>query len=1063
MPEISIIFIPTPFSLDPSTALHSVLSSEFQDWELWLPEAILETYGFQDDRIRTFSWLEVGISKSEEEDPEFDLHEIIDRIVLKTKGRYLSWIDSSHYWHPKKIGMQHKILEINPNVGIAWNQSAINLDNETGANSKNEVSHDYFVSENLAVSLLGNDVLNGWSNALVRRSAWENRHIQLGLYVTFNTLIFASVDWFASLAINQKSIVIFGVQTTQIEDLFYSDFFDLFRQFSIENKIYQRLINALNQWMPNRLFFDWQSKALDNIHKRAIAHGLDLLYQVYYNATSIDGDLLSSLLDQEYPESKLTEDKYINRDLRNKSIKVLSDFISAEMSALNHAIDYTSFSELCIQTARTITLMELDIFSCRVDQYIPLNSSKKWLSHLAVHTEPYISVGIPVYNGEVTIAETIQSVLSQTFTNFELIIVDDGSTDRTTEIIQAIKDPRIRLLSFKNAGLAVSRNHIITSARGSYISFLDADDLWTKDKLADQYQALLNTPSAAVAYSFTDYIDGSSRWLRSGSHIIVNGDPLGYLLLTDFLENGSNALICRSACEQIGGFDENFSSAADWDFFLKLAMRYLFVCVPKPQILYRLTDHSMSSQVLQQERDCLQVLEAAFSSIPEFFQRLRPQSYSNLYLYLTYRALVAEPTPNNRKAALYFLQSAIRVNPLAQVNIDRFVDLLTTCTLYAHNDYLLPPTFQVQDLFELTHAVPYPLVSVIIPAYNAANTIGETIASVQAQTLRDWEMIVIDDGSTDETVIVVEAIGDPRIHIYRYPNAGQGESRNRGACHATGEFFAFLDADDLWLPDKLERMVKAIGEHPQAAVAYSWIDHIDENGNFLTRACDYTRQGYVYDKLLLSDFIAGGSNLMLWRGAFGMVGGFNPDFPPAEDRDMWLRLSEKFHFVAIEAPLLRYRQVPQSQSANVTRMERSQRRVIEAAFDRAPNNFPFTELPELLPYYKRQVLANTYKYLTFKQLDAPVDQASARIALRLFRVVLDHEPTLFQQHRYFVLKLWLRIWLATILSPPVMVWVLQRFRTFHRLHRDLLGYTRMSLRDLLPDDLRKRYAKLTDG
>lgn len=135
---------------------------------------------------------------------------------------------------------------------------------------------------------------------------------------------------------------------------------------------------------------------------------------------------------------------------------------------------------------------------------------------------------------------------------------------------------------------------------------------------------------------------------------------------------------------------------------------------------------------------------------------------------------------------------------------------------------------------------------------------------------------------------------------------------------------------------------EAMYQTRQPAVSYSWVDWVDICGKFIQRGCDYTTNGYVYPQLLLSDFIAGGSNAMIWRGAFYQVRGFNPEFPPAEDRDMWLRLAEKFHFIAVEKPLLRYRQVPTSQSANVTRMERSQLRVLEAAFER-----PQTVLPSL--------------------------------------------------------------------------------------------------------------------
>lgn len=701
-----------------------------------------------------------------------------------------------------------------------------------------------------------------------------------------------------------------------------------------------------------------------------------------------------------------------------------------------------------------------------------LNLSDRWLATLQVTPTPLITVVIPVYNGEATVAATIDSVLEQTFTDLELLIIDDGCTDNTAAIVDRISDYRLRRLAYDNAGLAASRNRGLQEARGTYISFIDADDLWHPQKLEAQYQRLTHPPEThanlrslyGVAYSWTDYIDESGNVLKPGSHLTLDGDALAHLLLADFLESGSNALVRTDAARAVGGFDESLPAAEDWDFFLKLARRHFFVCVPEAQVYYRVSASSMSSQLQQQEAACLTVLERAFSDAPQALQPLRSQSFANLYQYLSYRALQPPLTPDNCRLALGFLQNIKGWDSQAPRYQPLLTELQTLCRIYQDNAPRLAArlcdagslTPQVEDLFQYTRSRPYPAISVIIPAYNAQDTIGETLESVLAQTWTDLEIIVIDDGSTDNTVAAVKAIDDPRLKLFSYPNAGQGESRNRGACHAIGEFFAFLDSDDLWTPDKLESQYRAIVEWQppanaeslyqtrQPAVAYSWVDWIDISGRFLQRGCEYTSNGYVYPKLLLSDFIAGGSNAMMWRGAFYQVRGFNPDFPPAEDRDMWLRLAEKFHFVAVEKPQLRYRQVPTSQSANVVRMERSQLRVLDAAFERAPQVPPFAQNPERLPAYRAQTYANSYKYLTFKALEGDPKPQQGRLAIRLFWTVLQYEPQLWQERR-FVIKLWLRILITAFCPPTWTQAVLQRFPTFPRLHGDLLGYTKMDV------------------
>ncbi|MGC9502461.1 glycosyltransferase [Baaleninema sp.] len=685
-----------------------------------------------------------------------------------------------------------------------------------------------------------------------------------------------------------------------------------------------------------------------------------------------------------------------------------------------------------------------------------------FLQSIARSPYPTISVVVPAYNCQTTIRATLDSLFNQTFKDLEVLVVDDSSTDETLSVVKAIEDPRLRVFSYPNAGPAATRNRGFNHILGQYVSFIDADDLWTPDKLQAQLDALEANPDAAVAYSWTDYIDESGQIIRPGSHLAVNGDVLSHLLLGDFLENSSNALIRREAVAAIEGFDETLISAPDWDFFLRLADRFLFVCVPQAQILYRLRPQSMASDVVRHERYCLTVLDRAYRTAPQAFQSLRSQSLANLYQYLTYRALQPPWNVKNCQAVVGFIENIHRYDPFAH----EYSDLLGKIVAAAITHSSLPrdtaqrlypdtdPGFEAEDLFQYTRSRPYPAISVIIPAYNAEDTITETIDTVLQQTFTDFEIIVIDDGSSDRTVEVVKSIDDPRIKVFSYPNAGQGESRNRGACHAQGEFFAFLDADDLWTPHKLEELYNAIVkweqptdperryENRKPAVAYSWVDWIDEDGKHLERGCDYTCNGYIYPKLLLSDFIAGGSNILMWRGAFYQVRGFNPEFPPAEDRDMWLRLAEKFHFVAVEKPHLRYRQVPTSQSANVERMERSQLRVLEAAFRRAPTQPPFVEHPDLLPAYERQTYANSYKYLTFKALDGEPTQARGKLAARLFWTVLKNEPQLWQERR-FVLKFWLRIAATAFLPPTWTQRILDRFPTFPKLHRELLFYTKM--------------------
>lgn len=269
---------------------------------------------------------------------------------------------------------------------------------------------------------------------------------------------------------------------------------------------------------------------------------------------------------------------------------------------------------------------------------------------------PLISVIIPAYNAEKTIQETIESVLKQTFSDFELILINDGSCDSTLDIVESIQAPRLKVLSYTNSGsVAVSRNRGLSHASGEFIAFLDADDLWTPDKLEAQLSALQQNPQAAVAYSWVDRIDESGKFLRHGRRVNLTGDVYAELLLGNFLQNGSNPLIRKQALCEVGGFDESLLNAEDQDLYLRLAARYHFVAVPSTQILYRISSKSKSANVSRLEGQALKVIERGFEQAPESLQHLKKHSLTNLYIYLTRKALEGSPgREKGLKAARFF-------------------------------------------------------------------------------------------------------------------------------------------------------------------------------------------------------------------------------------------------------------------------------------------------------------------------------------------------------------------------------------------------------------------------
>lgn len=246
---------------------------------------------------------------------------------------------------------------------------------------------------------------------------------------------------------------------------------------------------------------------------------------------------------------------------------------------------------------------------------------------------PTISVVIPAYNAEHTILETIASVQQQTFSDFELIVINDGSTDRTLELLQNVEDERLKIFSYENGGLSVARNRGITHATGEFIAFLDADDLWTPDKLELQLTALQQHSEAGIAYSWTNYVDEQGKLLDTGVHLFFEGDVQAELLVNNFIASGSNPLIRRRAIESVGEFDPTCAGCADWDYWLRLSAKWSFVVVPKHQILYRQSSSSMSSKVKLMEEAGFRVVEKAFQAAPPELQALKNRSLAWIYQY----------------------------------------------------------------------------------------------------------------------------------------------------------------------------------------------------------------------------------------------------------------------------------------------------------------------------------------------------------------------------------------------------------------------------------------------
>jgi glycosyltransferase involved in cell wall biosynthesis len=223
-------------------------------------------------------------------------------------------------------------------------------------------------------------------------------------------------------------------------------------------------------------------------------------------------------------------------------------------------------------------------------------------------------------------------------------------------------------------------------------------------------------------------------------------------------------------------------------------------------------------------------------------------------------------------------------------------------------------------------------VSVIIPAYNAERFIQDTIESVFAQSVQPSEIIVVDDGSTDGTAALLRSYGD-RLHVLSGRRGSAAASRNAGARAASGAWLAFLDADDLWLPNKLERQLAAADADEQIALVYTDRYNIGTRGDLpeIQSSIQPLYAGDIFIDLMMRGNHITLSSTLVRTHVFMELGGFSEALRNAEDWDLWIRLAERHRVAACMEPLVQYRLHSNMKSSNPRHMQLARRAVIDRA------------------------------------------------------------------------------------------------------------------------------------
>lgn len=286
-------------------------------------------------------------------------------------------------------------------------------------------------------------------------------------------------------------------------------------------------------------------------------------------------------------------------------------------------------------------------------------------------TAPRVSVVIPAYNHAAVLPQTLKSVFGQSFTDWEVIVVNDGSPDDTAGLLRPLAESgRIRYVEQENAGQGAARNRGIELARGKYVALLDDDDLWPPNKLAWQVEALDSNPGAVLVYGTHDWLepDGS---VRAAGH---PPRPSGWVH-RDFLKgcwllSPGQSLIRRSALRAVGGFDPAIWGSDDWDLYIRLAERGTFIFSDRVALHYREHSGSASRRALQHVRNHFKVVRKHLrwdaGLILDQFER------GGLYFLPNLRRFEAEARQDGKYAAAVQARLYAAVfNPLAIARLRR--------------------------------------------------------------------------------------------------------------------------------------------------------------------------------------------------------------------------------------------------------------------------------------------------------------------------------------------------------------------------------------------------------
>lgn len=534
-----------------------------------------------------------------------------------------------------------------------------------------------------------------------------------------------------------------------------------------------------------------------------------------------------------------------------------------------------------------------------------------------------VSVIIPCLNSARYLRPTLISLLNQTEQPDQIIVADNGSTDESVEVARSFGS-RVTVIEVAEAGAPAARAAGAELATGSALMFMDADDLVGPDTLAALAAALEAGIADIACCPWYRYEFAAGIWSvapKSCPVRLPGDDPLS-AWLSGWYQPPCSVLWSRKAYERSGGWDNRVRMNQDGDIMMRgLVAGNSLSLVDGGAAYYRRLPGEQAS--ISSKRKTRYGIESRLFVLQRLVALMGERGITKRYapaLAEAYGALADDVGEREADLAARieiekerFETQAGRPRRLArsgQREIVRAAAQLGGRISLTKGSATIPSTLPracVPEVGAHSEEDCTPLVSVVIPAYNRAETIARSVDSVLQQDYRHIELLVVDDASSDETVEILAQYADPRLRVIQQPrNGGVGAARNRGVEEAQGDFIAFLDSDDEWLPGKLGRQMALFVRAPKrVGMVVTEVENRFADG--ATTIQKPMQHGGWFETLLLRNTLHGApSSGVLRKEVFEVVGGFDTRLPAIEDYELWLRISRFFDIACIDEPLVRY-------------------------------------------------------------------------------------------------------------------------------------------------------------